>query len=73
MQVGDRGRWRRWLRLDADCRLDERREAKTAMLEANPSLRSMYSEDDSVMAVFAMDNCEAVACSFTAPPAAYHF
>ena len=63
----------RWLRLDADCRLDERREAKAAMLEANPNLRSMYSEDDGVMAVFALDNCEAVVCSFTAPPETYRF
>ena len=36
----------RWIRLEAELVRDERREAKTAMLEANPKLRSMYGEDD---------------------------
>ena len=38
-----------WIRLSAAAVRDERREAKAAMLEQNPDLRAMYSEDDGVM------------------------
>ncbi len=58
----------RWIRLNADARRDESRAAKAAMLEANPNLRAMYSEDDGKMEVFALDNGKAQICSFTAAP-----
>ncbi|MGE4549479.1 MAG: pyridoxamine 5'-phosphate oxidase family protein [Intestinibacillus sp.] len=41
-----------WIRLAASVVLDERREAKAAMLEQNPSIQSMYSVDDGTFAVF---------------------
>ena len=63
----------RWIRLTAEAVFDERREAKTAMLEANPELRSMYSEDDGKMEVFYLQNATAVICSFTAAPETYSF
>ena len=63
----------RWIRLTAESVFDERREAKTAMLEANPELRSMYSEDDGKMEVFYLQNATAVICSFTAAPVTYSF
>ncbi len=63
----------RWIRLTAQAVFDERREAKTAMLEANPELRSMYSEDDGKMEVFYLQNANAVICSFTAEPVSYSF
>ena len=63
----------RWIRLTAEAVFDERREAKTAMLEANPELRSLYSEDDGKMEVFYLQNATAVICSFTAAPETYTF
>ena len=63
----------RWIRLTAEAVFDERREAKTAMLEANPELRSLYSEDDGKMEVFYLQNANAVICSFTAEPVSYSF
>ena len=63
----------RWIRLTAEAVFDERREAKTAMLEANPELRSLYSEDDGKMEVFYLQNATAVICSFTAEPVTYTF
>ena len=41
-----------WLRLSGTLVDDERIEAKKAMLDANPSLRSMYDENDENTAVF---------------------
>lgn len=57
-----------WIRLHGRAVEDTSREAKAAMLEANPSLTSMYSVDDGLMAVFAMEDAEAVICSFTEEP-----
>ena len=36
----------KWLRVEAKVVRDDRREAKVSMLEANPSLKGMYSADD---------------------------
>ena len=63
----------RWLRLGAEAVFDERREAKKAMLDANPDLRRLYSEDDGNIAVFYLKNASATVCSFTAPPVKYEF
>ncbi len=63
----------RWIRLTAEAVFDEHREAKTAMLEANPELRALYSEDDGKMEVFYLQNATAVICSFTAAPENYSF
>jgi len=58
----------RWIRLECEMVRDDRREAKTSMLEAAPNLRSMYSEDDGVMEVLYMKNATATFYSFTEAP-----
>ena len=41
-----------WVRIAGKLILDDRREAKKSMLDANPNLRNMYSEDDDNTAVY---------------------
>ena len=53
--------------------IDDRRDARVAMLEANPSLSQMYSADDGVMEVFYLKNATAAICSFTGAPEAWQF
>ncbi|MDO4615671.1 MAG: pyridoxamine 5'-phosphate oxidase family protein [Lachnospiraceae bacterium] len=57
----------KWIRVTTTLVPDERREPKTAMLDANPSLRGMYSEDDGKMAVLYFDHGTASIESFTEP------
>lgn len=57
-----------WLRLSAVVKRDERREAKTAMLEQYPELRGMYNEDDGIFEVLYLENTAGVKASFTAEP-----
>ena len=63
----------KWLRLTAEAVRDDRREARKAMLDDNPVLRSMYNEDDGITEVFYLRNAVAVICSFTAKPETYTF
>ena len=56
-----------WLRIAADAKEDDRREARKSMLDAYPELRSMYDEDDGNTEVFALENATAIFSSFTAP------
>ena len=62
-----------WIRLSAEVVRDERREAKTAMLEQNPVLRGMYSEDDGIFEVLYLVNAKATICSFTKAPETWEF
>ncbi|MBQ9553243.1 MAG: pyridoxamine 5'-phosphate oxidase family protein [Clostridia bacterium] len=62
-----------WIRLTATLVRDDRRAAKTAMLEANPDLRGMYSEDDGIMEVLYFEKATAAICSFTSAPEVYTF
>ena len=57
-----------WLRLEADAVLDDRVEAREAVLGEYPELRSMYAADDGNCEVFALENATATFCSFTAEP-----
>ena len=57
-----------WIRLKGIVKEDTRREARVAMLDANESLRSMYSADDNLMTVFAFESGVATICSFTEEP-----
>ena len=68
--MNDKGQW---IRLTATLVRDERRAAKTAMLEANPDLRRMYSEDDGIMEVLYFEKATAAICSFTSAPEIYNF
>ena len=58
----------RWLRIQAEAVEDDRREARKAVLDDYPALRSMYSEDDGNTEVFYLKNATAVFSSFTEPP-----
>lgn len=48
----------RWLRVSGKIVYDYRPEVKKAMLEANPELRTMYSEDDKIFEVFYLSNMQ---------------
>ncbi|MCR5153916.1 MAG: pyridoxamine 5'-phosphate oxidase family protein [Lachnospiraceae bacterium] len=62
-----------WLRLCGELVEDERREAKVSMLEAYPSLKSMYSPDDANTEVFYFKNATATFSSFTKAPEVVKF
>ena len=49
----------RWLRVSGKVEFDYREEVKKAMLDANPELRTMYSEDDKIFYVFYLSNMAA--------------
>lgn len=49
----------RWLRVSGKVEYDYREEVKKAMLDANPELRTMYSEDDKIFYVFYLSNMAA--------------
>ena len=58
----------RWLRVNGKVEYDYRPEVKKAMLDANPDLRSMYTEDDKIFYVFYLSNMEAKIHSVHAEP-----
>lgn len=49
----------RWLRVDGKVVYDYDEKVKKAMLDANPELRSMYSETDKIFHVFYLSNMAA--------------
>lgn len=57
-----------WLRLEADAVLDDRLEAREAVLDEYPDLKGMYAADDGNCEVFALENGRATFCSFTSEP-----
>ena len=63
----------KWLRIAGELILDDRIEAKKSMLDAHPSLRKMYSEDDDNTAVFYFQNATATFSSFTEAPKVVKF
>jgi uncharacterized pyridoxamine 5'-phosphate oxidase family protein len=58
----------RWLRISAELVEDDRVEAKKDMLDKNPTLRSMYDENDDNSIVFYLTNATATFYSFTDEP-----
>ena len=58
----------KWIRLSAEVAVDDRREARKAMLDSMPSLRSMYNEDDGLAVALYLKNATATFCSFTTEP-----
>ena len=58
----------RWIRVSGKIVFDYRPEAKKAMLDANPELRSMYSEDDKIFYVFYLSNMSATIHSTQTEP-----
>ena len=58
----------RWLRISAELVEDDRVEAKKDMLDKNPTLRSMYDENDGNSIVFYLTNAIATFYSFDSAP-----
>ena len=55
-----------WIRVEGEVRLDDRREARVAMLEDNKAaLSPMYTADDKLMVVFCFTHATATIYSFT--------
>lgn len=63
----------KWLRLEGEVVRDDRIEAKESMLEANPTLKSMYSVDDDNTEVLYFNNAKATFYSFTDEPKIVEF
>lgn len=63
--MGDDGSW---LRIEADAVVDDRVEARQAVLDEHPELAGMYAADDGNCEVFALKNATATFSSFTAEP-----
>lgn len=62
-----------WLRITGELVEDDRREARQSMLDAYPSLQSMYSADDGNTEVFYFRNATAVFSSFSHEPEEIRF
>ena len=62
-----------WLRLAGELVEDDRYEARKAMLDAYPSLRAMYDENDGNTVVYYFKNATATFSSFTAAPEVINF
>ena len=62
-----------WLRVSGELVEDDRREARQSMLDAYPSLQSMYSADDGNTVVFYFKNATATFSSFSAEPEVIEF
>lgn len=63
----------KWIRIEAKAIRDDRREARAAMLEANPSLGRMYSVDDGIVEVLYLADATATISSFTEAPVEIKF
>ena len=63
----------KWLRVAGELVSDDRREAKASMLDAYPSLQSMYSADDDNTEVLYFKNATATFSSFTDAPEVIKF
>jgi len=63
----------KWLRVAGELVSDDRREVKQAMLDAYPSLQSMYSADDDNTEVLCFKNAVATFSSFTDAPETIKF
>ncbi|MBR6021062.1 MAG: pyridoxamine 5'-phosphate oxidase family protein [Kiritimatiellae bacterium] len=62
-----------WIRIEATVVEDTRREARKAVLDANPGLRGMYDEDDGKTAVFRLEKATATLNSFGSPARTLEF
>ncbi|HVI39806.1 MAG TPA: pyridoxamine 5'-phosphate oxidase family protein [Anaerovoracaceae bacterium] len=63
----------KWIRVEAIAVEDDRVEAKRHMLDAYPSLQSMYSADDGNTEVLYLKNAVATISSFTEAPRVIKF
>ena len=63
----------KWIRIEGRLVRDDRRDAKKSMLDNNPTLRGMYSEDDDNTEVLYFKNAKATISSFTEAPQTIEF
>jgi len=63
----------KWIRLEGKLVRDDRIEAKTAMLDNNPELKSMYKAEDDNTEVLYFTDATATIYSFTEAPVEYKF
>lgn len=63
----------KWVRVSGELVEDDRREARQSMLDAYPSLQSMYSADDGNTAVFYFKDATAIFSSFSSEPEVIKF
>ena len=62
-----------WIRVSCELVEDDRTEARKSMLDAYPTLRGMYHEDDGNTQVFYMQNAKATFCAFGKTPEVVEF
>ena len=62
-----------WIRVECELIDDDRYEARKSMLDAYPSLRLMYDENDGNTQVFYLKNATATISSFTSAPVVIKF
>ena len=62
-----------WVRISGELVEDDRVEARKSMLDAYPSLRKMYDENDGNTQVFYFKNATATFSSFTTAPETIRF
>ena len=62
-----------WVRLEGKVVRDDRIEAKSSMLDANPVLKKMYSAEDDNTEVLYFENAKATFYSFTDEPRTVEF
>ena len=62
-----------WVRISGELVEDDRVEARKSMLDAYPSLRKIYDENDGNTQVFYFKNATATFSSFTAAPETIRF
>ena len=63
----------RWIRITAEAVLDDNIAAQTHMLNAYPSLQSMYQPGDGNTEVYYLKNGTVQICSFTEPAQTIYF
>lgn len=63
----------KWIRVEGKLISDDRIEAKKSMLDANPSLRSMYNENDDNTEILYFKDATATIYSFTEEPKVIKF
>lgn len=63
----------RWIRVEGEVQMDERREAKKFFLDRNPQLRGMYNEDDDNTQLLYLEHATGTISSFVEDPKTYTF
>lgn len=73
VEISAMGKGGSWLRLEAKCIADERKEAKEKMLADNPGLKNMYSVDDGMFEVLYLKDATATFASMKGEPKVVKF